>query len=234
MRINLVGAAPSSAHLAPTDLESWVCGAHYQEVKHLNVDRIYEIHEHVFDRPEYVDQLLKTNIELVMAKNNPFEAKEFDFKRSEELIGRLYLTSTMSYMISDAISDGYKEIYLYGITLSAEGEYYSQRPAMEWWIGYAQGLGIKVVVPDNCPLGHSGKIYGRSYQKGPFDEDSIQELINAHKKKANELQSQSDTLRTMEVAQASCIDLLEKLVIVSRRYNDGEVVKRLTDMIRVK
>lgn len=236
MRINLVGAAPSSAHLAPTDSPSWVCGAHYEEFKHLDVTRIYEIHEFLLERKDYINRLLEFDIELLMAKGTPYKgsAREFDFKRSKELIGRTYLTSTMSYMMSDAISEGYREIYLYGITLSAESEYYSQRPAMEWWIGYAQGLGIKVVVPDNCPLGKSYKVYGLTYQKGLFNEDSINELISAHKEKIAQVQAQADTLKTIEIAQAASIDLLEKLAIVSRRHEDGEVVKRLIDMIRVK
>ncbi len=234
MRVNLVGGAFSSAHLAPTDSPSWVCGEHYEKYKHLNVSRIYEIHKRVF-REGYIEVLLDSGVDVVMAEGTPYKgAKEFDFERSKDLIGRTYLTSTMSYMMSDAIADGYDEIYLYGITLSADSEYFSQRPCMEWWAGFAEGHGIKIEVPENCPLSKSDKIYGLDCEPHPFSEGSINELINGHKTKANQLQDKIEELRMMEIAQAANIDLLEKLAVISRRHGDGEVIKKLTDMIRVR
>lgn len=235
MKLNIVGAAPSSAHLAPTDSPSWVCGWHYQEFKHLDVRRIYEIHEVAFKREKYVQSLLDSGIDLVMAKGTPYDgAREFDFERSKRLIGRTYLTSTMAYMISDAISEGYKEIDLYGITLTADSEYFFQRPGMEWWIGFAQGLGIKVRVPKSSPIGKSDKIYGLEFQGGPFGEDSIGELKAQHEQKLAEIKRQQELINTMEIAQTASIDLLDKLSTIAKRHNEGEVIKRLTDSIQVR
>jgi hypothetical protein len=46
---------------------------------------------------------------------------------------------------------------LAGCDLSANTEYYSQRPCVEYWIGYAKAKGISVMVPEQSTL-----------LKGPF------------------------------------------------------------------
>ena len=73
-----------------------------------------------------------------------------------------YLTSTVALEIALAIHLGYREIGLYGIDLNTASEYAFQKPGVEHMLGVAVGRGIKVIVPDMCPL-LKGNIYGRGY-----------------------------------------------------------------------
>lgn len=55
-----------------------------------------------------------------------------------------YFTSTPAYMVALAVMMGYSAIHVYGINLLGMEEYEYQRPCMEYWIGVAEGRGIKV------------------------------------------------------------------------------------------
>jgi hypothetical protein len=75
-----------------------------------------------------------------------------------------YLSSSIAQEIALAIHMGYKEIWLYGIDLNTASEYAWQKPGVEFMLGLAAGRGIKVYVPEMCPL-LQGSIYGRGYLK---------------------------------------------------------------------
>lgn len=86
-----------------------------------------------------------------------------------------YLTSSIAQQIALAIAEGYDEIHLYGIDLNTDSEYAWQKPGVEYMIGVAAGKGIKVVLPDNCPL-LKGNIYGRGYLSPKGENMSLEQL----------------------------------------------------------
>lgn len=63
-----------------------------------------------------------------------------------------YEVSTPSWMLMQAIVEGYQEIHVYGIHLATEWEYVQQRPNFEFLLGIAAGKGIKIVLPDSAPI----------------------------------------------------------------------------------
>lgn len=67
-------------------------------------------------------------------------------------MGGMYLTSSPAMMFALGILMGYQRIGLWGIDMAADSEYNYQKPCMEYWIGIARGMGIEVVLPENCPL----------------------------------------------------------------------------------
>lgn len=67
-------------------------------------------------------------------------------------IGADYFTNCPAMMISFAIALGFKEIRCYGIDMAMDGEYHTQRPCCEMWLGRALGLGIKIYIPDQSDL----------------------------------------------------------------------------------
>lgn len=71
-----------------------------------------------------------------------------------------YFTNTVSYMIALAIHLGYREIGCYGVDMAAGSEYGAQRPSCEFFLGVAAGLGIKIVIPDQCDLLKTRFLYG--------------------------------------------------------------------------
>ena len=97
------------------------------------------------------------------------KGKEWDTK------GEPYLSSSIAYEIGLAIWEGFKEIHLYGVDLNTESEYAWQKPGVEYLLGLAAGLGIKVVLPDNCPLA-KGKLYGRGFMSQEPEHMSYEQL----------------------------------------------------------
>ena len=133
-------------------------------------DKIHEKDLDAFGRNErHVKFLRECDQPLYMlnidTKWGPFpNAIEYPLAEIEEKLGipwsnrkYLYSTSSPSYMIALAIhehlkGDSVEEILMAGIELSIGTEYFWQRPCMEYYLGMATGLGIKVTMP---PMGGS-------------------------------------------------------------------------------
>lgn len=91
----------------------------------------------------------------------------------EEMVkhfGRQYFKSTLDYMMALALYEGFKEIHLYGVNMADSIEYAHQRPSMEYWIGRAEGMGVKVVLPEGCDL-------LKGYFRYGYDEEKESDLI---------------------------------------------------------
>ena len=79
-----------------------------------------------------------------------------------EITAAPYLTSSVNQEIALAIHMEYREIWLFGIDLNTRSEYAWQKPGVEHMLGIAAGRGIKVYLPEHCPL-LAGPIYGRGF-----------------------------------------------------------------------
>lgn len=86
-----------------------------------------------------------------------------------------YFDSSIAYEIALAIHEGFKEIMVVGVDLNTQGEYVFQRSGVSYLLGLAQGRGITVVLPDNCPL-LQGNCYGRAYLMPGGEHMSQQQL----------------------------------------------------------
>lgn len=62
--------------------------------------------------------------------------------------GRDYFGCTMAYQVGLALREGFTTIGLFGAALNTGREALVERPTVEWWLGYAQGRGIRVIVPE--------------------------------------------------------------------------------------
>lgn len=91
-----------------------------------------------------------------------------------------YLTSSIAMEIALAIHEGFKEIQLFGVDLNTDSEYAWQKPAVEALLGVAIGRGIRVVLPDNCPL-YKGTIYGRGFMSDKGEVMSYEQLETRQK-----------------------------------------------------
>jgi hypothetical protein len=104
--------------------------------------------------------------------------------------GRPYLTNSIAYMLALAIAEGFQEIGVFGVDMAHDSEYQQQRPSCEYFIGIAQGRGIKVTIPPDCELLKTDFLYG-------FEQEQL-ERWNARMvareadlvKKINELDAQ--------------------------------------------
>lgn len=100
-----------------------------------------------------------------------------------------YFTNTVSYMIALAILQGYREIGCYGVDMAATTEYGAQRPSCEFFLGVAAGLGIRVIIPDQCDLLKTRFLYGFGEREQVAYERKLalmREAMEARKAKAME------------------------------------------------
>jgi hypothetical protein len=69
-----------------------------------------------------------------------------------------YFTSSISYMVALAIleikkkGDPENTIGIWGVDLKDDQEWFYQRPNLEYLVGFAKGMGIKTMIPDESRL----------------------------------------------------------------------------------
>ena len=77
----------------------------------------------------------------------PFPLDADAFERLRGLGAREpYFTCTLAYQLALALADDATRIALYGTPLIGAREALIERPCVETWLGYAQGLGVKVTI----------------------------------------------------------------------------------------
>lgn len=119
----------------------------------------------------------------------------------EEIVtrfGRSYFTNGIAYMLAMALHvDRFEEIQLWGIDMRHNEEYALQRPCTEYWIGKAEGMGIKVYIPPSAALCSADADYGYDEQGG-----LISEAIRAHQ----QILAKAISGRDEALAKAQCYD----------------------------
>lgn len=182
--VAIVGMATTSRHLAPYDDESipiWALNEsatpRFNFLK--RVTRIYQLHpEWDFTRPtnhNYEDYPKwireKHPFEIFMQEQDGRYPSGVRFPLTEivERFGgqSLYFTSTAPYMIAHALYEGYTRIEMYGFEMAMGEEYSNQRPATEFWMGVATGMGVDIYLPPGNPLlGKEMLLYGYEMSVG--------------------------------------------------------------------
>ena len=74
-----------------------------------------------------------------------------------------YQAITFSWLMALAILWEYDEVEFHGIHSLVQGEPLSGRPCMEYWIGYAEALGIKVRIPSESDCLYNIELRGGQY-----------------------------------------------------------------------
>ncbi len=114
-----------------------------------------------------------------------------------------YFTSSIGYMIAQAILDDYGWIGLWGIDLASDEEYRHQRANAEYLIGIARGEGRTVVVAETSAILKGGNLYG--FEKSISLNNPILDAVKTHKaaleKKHHE---QLAVLNTLDGAIQEC------------------------------
>ena len=80
-----------------------------------------------------------------------------------------YFSCSLAYAIPHATWEGFTEIDIYGANMIDPDEYSHERPGVEYWIGRAQGAGVKVNVfgrESAIMKTMDKKLYGYGYPQG--------------------------------------------------------------------
>lgn len=112
--------------------------------------------------PEYTEFLKENQKKLyIMGEHPDFpNANIIDWEKMLKKFRHSYFTSSIAWLIAIAIYEKYNEISLYGVDLIRSDEYAEQKPCIEYWIGYAEGKGIKVNIQDSSNLMRPKELYG--------------------------------------------------------------------------
>lgn len=105
---------------------------------------------------------------------------------------RHYHESTFSWLVCLAMEMGYKQIDWYGTHLSSEDEYRNQRPNLEYYIGLAEGRGIKIDIPSDADILQSRILYAVE-EKGDLEKKFDNE-IEGLRERAQGIKNQRDQL----------------------------------------
>lgn len=82
----------------------------------------------------------------------PFKYEEiplsqaFPLKECVAKFGTPYFSNTIAFMIAYALLNGAKEIEIYGVNQASSSEYFYEKSGVEYWLGVANGMGVKITI----------------------------------------------------------------------------------------
>jgi hypothetical protein len=164
-KVAIVGFT-ASRNLAPwndPEYEIWGMNALFLHPEVKRASRWFDLHR--FDtidtrRKEWYQKQFSGPIYLQEKEATVKSSIAFPKDEVEKYFNDDYFTSSVAWILALAIKLGYKEIHMYGIDMSAEHEYFGQRPCVEYWMGIAKGRGIKTYVPPVSDLTAATHQYG--------------------------------------------------------------------------
>lgn len=126
------------------------------------MDRFFDVHPKAcWDRGGkkgngYIKWLAKNTVPIYMQKRHPEVPASIEYPKGRILMefsdARRYFTNHAAWMIALALTEGVSTIGLFGINYGTESEYQSQRGSCEYWLGRAAGMGVRIILPEQCTL----------------------------------------------------------------------------------
>ena len=190
--ILIVGGSPGTRDAAPVGdpvMEVW--GLNDTAKEYLPRQSVhFDLHarswwENPLNRgDDYVDWLKRFTGPIYSWQQQPDIPTMVAYPRAEmeAKFPRKYFTSSAAWMLALAISqlEPGDTLLLYGCDMgqSSQWEYIRQRTGIEYYLGVAEGRGINVVLPPECPLLH-GDMYGVDDLAAPFKALSRSRLEQA-------------------------------------------------------
>lgn len=143
----------------------------------------------------------------------PFPHQEIlDWVKGHGLAGERYFTNSVSWMFAHAhmlleragFDQGRGgEIGAWGIDMAVDTEYESQRPSCEYFLGFAEGRGIKVTVSDRSDLLKCASLYGLEdsspivHKMRDREKELVGQIATIHQRRA-EIDHEAQQLHTQE------------------------------------
>lgn len=181
-KVAIIGAGGRRVH-APWDDDTW-CWWALNEIGQPRFDRHFELHPmavqsdkdfaalRAMPAPCYVLDLADAE------RHGVANAVAYPLARILEATGgRRYFTCTFAYQIALAVADGFAEISLWGVDLDlgTARERLVEKPCVEYWLGLAEGRGVKVTLPLQSTLLDRRYLYGYDYDGEKADIERIVE-----------------------------------------------------------
>lgn len=121
---------------------------------------------------DYLVALSNLDIPVYMQRHWPIIPKSIPFPLQDILqrFPRGFFNNSFAYMLALAIIEKFEEIEVYGISTDLETfrEYYVHRVSTEYYLGYAEALGIKIKIGHISQLLKVSCLYGYEEQPGDY------------------------------------------------------------------
>lgn len=203
LKVAILGTAPGymDAPFGDPSWEIWGLSRTYNSLP--RYDRWFELHEleHVCStwspgsevaeraaRADYHRWLKTAECPVYLRRPRPDRVPngvQFPFTELLSRFPRRYFTNTVSWMIAQAISMGAEEVGVWGVDMALSSEYGHQRPSCEYFLGLAEGLGVKVTIPIKSDLLKTRRIYALE------DDDAFAKKLSQKRQEAQERQQQA-------------------------------------------
>ena len=166
-KIAILGTAPSSLNLAPVnapDWEIWACSPGCMLVP--KIDVYFELHRYLPDGVSFpLDycaflKTFKGKVWMTEKIDEIPSSKKFPWEKLVKKYGPYFFTSSIAWMMAEAIEAGATEIGLYGIDMAHSSEYKDQKLGCQYFATLAVAQGIKVSVPPESDLFRPNPLYG--------------------------------------------------------------------------
>jgi hypothetical protein len=170
MKVAIVGMSPTYIE-APFDDPTWQKWGLPWGYEWARMDRLFEMHSLPFIKQgkDSKGNVMPANHMERLQECGPVYMQEAYPEIPESIaypleeVGKSvapYWSSSVGYMLALAIHEGAEEIGLYGVDM--QGDHASQRPNAEYLLAIAKERGIKITLPNSCPL--------LKYQDDDFNE----------------------------------------------------------------
>lgn len=172
LKIALIGTAPSSRMLAPFHDPSWKIWS--CSPGNMNMlprwDAWFELHNNLlwpecrsYGEP-YVEWLRKQTDKPIYMQDQSLVSHALTFPKDQMVqeFGRYFFTSSFAWMMAFAITEGAKEIALFGVDMASKEEYILQRGGGYYFMQMAHQRGIRVSLPMESDLMQPPPLYGFS------------------------------------------------------------------------
>ncbi len=183
-KIALIGATPTF-YDAPWQDDSWEIWSHsslFAMCRKADVTptRYFDLH-HLYDRPllkvkPYLNWLHTNPVPIFMQQRYPEVPASVTYPKDRILAEfRPYIANQVGWMIALALTEGVTHLGFWGITYGTDRERASQRGSCEYWMGFAEGRGVRLVLPAHCSLLRvPSLLYGyESHPQGTLSTDYL-------------------------------------------------------------
>lgn len=177
-KVAICGFAPYSLSETPwnnEEFEFWGLNELYMGTPN-KFTRWFEMHHRsIIERTtrdhNHLEWMQKAKIPIYMQEH--YEDIPYSVRYPKEEVFkqfRPYFTNSISWMIAIAIMEEFEEIHIYGVDMAVEGEYSWERPSCEYFLGVAEGRGIRVYIPRQSDLLKAQYLYGYQDQQPAMDK----------------------------------------------------------------
>ena len=182
-----------------------------------NCDRWFQIHHRVTydanivrDHSHHDWMAKQKDFPIYMQEHNPEIPMSVRFPK-EKIIDEFgtYFTNSISWEIALAIQEGFEKIYLYGVDMATHSEYAYERPSVEYFLGWAKGRGIDIMIPQRSDLLKTLWLYPYE-DTAPFRTKCTSRLEELNKR-ANMLHMQEQQSHDLRVNAIGKLELMNEL-----------------------